>query len=326
MTRSAVGVLILVASGIVAACGSGGGARSGSTAPPTEAAGTSTTVAASTDSAPDGPATTSVSPTAIAGLTAILEQYREDEILNLLQVKASNRSTSSVDVLDLRLDWAGITGNDPVARGVLVSPGQRVDIPINAGRAVCSDPPGADEQPPPTPAAAVGHASIDGGPPVLISIPITDSGKILPKIFPLSCRDQRVQWAAKVSFGTTWTRTTTSDGAPAVRGTVEMQRNHSTEPITLVRLNGSVLLRLVDLSPSSPAAVLDAGQDSLTVPILIEQSGRCESHALAESKKTYLIVLDVGIGDEPPIGDEVAFDIPSRVVLGKMINDSCGVG
>ena len=161
---------------------------------------------------------------------------------------------------------------------------------------------------------------------MLISIPITDSGKILPKIFPLSCRDQRVQWAAKVSFGTTWTRTTTSDGAPAVSGTVEMRRNHSTEPITLVRLNGSVLLRLVDLSPSTPVAVLEAGQDSLTVPILIEQSGRCEAHALAESKKTYLIVLDVGIGDEPPIGDEVAFDIPSRVVLGKMINDSCGVG
>ena len=230
-----------------------------------------------------------------------------------------------MDVLDLRLDWAGVTGNEPLARGVLVSPGQRVDIPINAGRAVCSDPPGADEQPPAAPAVAVGHASIDGGPPELISIPITDSGKILPKIFPLSCRDQRVQWAAKVSFGTTWTRTTTSDGSPAVSGTVEMRRNHSTEPITLVRLNGSVLLRLVDLSPSNPVAVLEAGQDALTVPILIEQSGRCEAHALAESKKTYLIVLDVGIGDEPPIGDEVAFDIPSRVVLGKMINDSCGV-
>jgi hypothetical protein len=172
----------------------------------------------------------------------------------------------------------------------------------------------------------VGHASIDGGAPVLISIPITDSGKILPKIFPLSCRDQRVQWAAKVSFGTTWTRTTTSDGAPAVTGTVELRRNHSTEPITLVRLNGSVLLRLVDLSPSTPVAVLEAGQDALTVPILVEQSGRCEAHALAESKKTYLIVLDVGIGDEPPIGDEIAFDIPSRVVLGRMINESCGVG
>ena len=120
------------------------------------------TVAAPADSASAGstPAQgTSApgAPTTIPGLTAILEQYREDEILNLLQVKATNRSTSSVDVLDLRLDWAGVTGNDPLARGVLVSPGQRVDIPINAGRAVCSDPPGADEQPPAAPAAAVGQ-------------------------------------------------------------------------------------------------------------------------------------------------------------------------
>ena len=51
---------------------------------------------------------------------------------------------------------------------------QRVDIPINAGRAVCSDPPGADEQPPPDPPFSVGRASIDGGPPVEISMPITD--------------------------------------------------------------------------------------------------------------------------------------------------------
>ena len=54
-------------------------------------------------------------------------------------------------------------------------------------------------------------------------------------------------------------------------------------------------------------------------------SRRGEAHALAESKKTYLIVLDVAIGDEPSIGDEVAFDLPTRVLLGKMINESCGV-
>ena len=329
MTRSSVrgsGLVAVLLAVLVAACGSGGGPTVTGSAPPSTATAAAPADSTSAGSTPAQGTSAPGAPTTLPGLTAILEQYREDEILNLLQVKATNRSTSSVDVLDLRLDWAGVTGNDPLARGVLVSPGQRVDIPINAGRAVCSDPPGADEHPPAAPAAAVGHVSIDGGPPEVISIPITDSGKILPKIFPLSCRDQRVQWAAKVSFGTTWTRTTTSDGAPAVSGTVEMRRNHSTEPITLVRLNGSVLLRLVDLSPSTPAAVLEAGQDSLTVPILIQQSGRCEAHALAESKKTYLIVLDVDIGDEPPIGDEVAFDMPSRVVLGKMINDSCGVG
>jgi hypothetical protein len=260
----------------------------------------------------------------VPGLTGILQQYREDEILNLMQVKTTNGSAFSIDVLDLRLDWAGITGNEPLARGILVSPGQRVDIKVNAGRAVCSDPPGADEQLPPGPVSAVGHVSIDHGPPVLISIPVTDPVKILPKIFPQSCRDQRVQWAAKISFGTTWTRTTTDDGAPAARGSVEIRRNHSSEPITLVRLNGSVLLRLIDLTPSQPVAVLEAGEDGLSIPILIEQSGRCEAHALAESKKTYLIVFEVAIGDEPSIGDEVAFDMPTRVLLGKMINDSCG--
>ena len=74
-------------------------------------------------------------------------------------------------------------------------------------------------------------------------------------------RDQRVRWAAKVSFGTTWTRTTTSDGAPAVQGTVEMRRNHSAAPITLVRLNGSVLLRLaLTCGPRPRPLSLEAGR------------------------------------------------------------------
>jgi hypothetical protein len=316
LRRAALVGLAGLLSFVGAACGAGGRDRSaaGTSTGPTE----STTAALASSSA-------SAHPAQVPGLTAILEQYREDEILNLLQVKATNRSSSSVDVLDLRLDWPGITDNEPLARGVLVSPGQRVDIPVNAGRSVCSDPPGADEQPPPDAPFAVGQASIDGGPPVEISIPITDSGRILPRIFPLSCRDQRVQWAAKVSFGTTWTPTTTSDGAPAVAGTIEMRRNHSTEPISIKHLNGSVLLRLLDPTPSDPVAVLEAGEDALSVPIVIVQSGRCEAHALAESKKTYLIVLDVAIGHEPSIGDEIAFDIPTRVLLGRMINESCGV-
>ena len=148
MTRSPArrsGLVAVVLAVLVAACGSGGPTVTGP---------------APTDSAASGATMPEAgTPTVVPGLTAILEQYREDEILNLLQVKASNHSTSSVDVLDLRLDWAGITANDPLDRGVLVSPGQRVDIPINAGRAVCSDPPGADEQPPAGPAVAVGHAS-----------------------------------------------------------------------------------------------------------------------------------------------------------------------
>ena len=325
MTRLSAGVLAALLAVLVVACGSGGAESGGPERAPTVVESTPG-VAASPESAPTDQPPTSDPPVTVPGLTGILEQYREDEILNLMQVKATNRSSSSVDILDLRLDWPGITGNEPLSRGVLLPPGQRFDIPINAGRAVCSDPPGADERPPPGRVLALGRASIDGGAPVQIAIPIVDSGKILPKFFPLSCRDQRVQWAAKVSFGTTWTNTTTKDGAPAVRGSVEMRRNHSTEPITLVQLNGSVLLNLVDLSPSEPVAVLEAGRDALSIPILVKQSGRCEPHELAESKKTFLIVLGVAIGDEPPIGDEVAFDIPTRVLLGKMINESCGVG
>ena len=156
LTCSSAGVLAALFAVLVVACGSGGSESGGSERAPTVVESASS-VAGSAESAPTDQPTPSDPAVTVPGLTGILEQYREDEILNLMQVKATNRSRSSVDILDLRLDWPGITGNKPLARRVLLPPGQRFDIPINAGRAVCSDPPGADEQPPPGRVLALGR-------------------------------------------------------------------------------------------------------------------------------------------------------------------------
>ncbi len=53
----------------------------------------------------------------------------------------------------------------------------------------------------------------------------------------------------------------------------------------MTRINGSVLLRINAVTPADPVAVLEPGGDPATIPILVEESGNCAAHALAESKK-----------------------------------------
>jgi hypothetical protein len=261
----------------------------------------------------------------VPGLSATLEQYREDEIQGLISVKTSNKSTSDVEFHDLRLEWAGLADTDPLVRSTTVSPGVTYDIRVVQGDAVCGDPPSADGAPPADAAVAVGNASIDGADPVLVAMPVEDPQAILPKVYRRSCQDQRLTWAADLRFGDRWTPSTTASGDPAVLGTIELDRRGSDEPLTVTEINGSVLLRISAVSPSAPVAVLEPGQESASIPIQIEQSGNCAAHALAESKKTFIIPMGFAVGDDEPTSYVITFDDPTKELLNDMINESCGL-
>jgi hypothetical protein len=284
---------------------------------------------------PDGAAPTpTVAPTTttaterrqIAGVTATLEQYREDEIAGLISVQTTNGSSSTVQFSDLRLEWDGLSTEAPSERSTQLGPGVTFDIRVRQGDAVCGTPPDARGAPPPGAPLAVGHAAVDGGPPELITVPIEDRRSVLPRVYQISCQAQRLTWAADLHFGSDWTPTTTAAGKPAVLGTIELRRNESDDPIVVTRVDGSVLLRISPVEPSDPVAVMAPDQQAATIPIVVEQSGNCSAHALAESKKTFIIPIGVGIGDEDPAADVITFDAPAKQLLTQLINASCGVG
>ena len=262
----------------------------------------------------------------VPGLTATLEQYREDEIQGFMSVQTTNRSSSTVQFQDLRVRWAGIADTAPYVKAHLISPGVTFDQRVLQGEAVCGDPSGTNGPAPDGSAVAIGHASIDGAPPVVVAIPIDDSRSILPRVFERSCQEQHLRWAADLHFGERWTPSTTPAGQPALLGTIELRRRHSDRTLTVTRIDGSVLLRINAVTPADPVAVLEPGADTATIPILVEQSGNCAAHALAESKKTFIIPIGFAIGDEDPLAYVIAFDTPSRPTLNRMINESCGVG
>jgi hypothetical protein len=264
--------------------------------------------------------------TTVPGLTATLEQHREDEIADFMSVQTTNRSTSTVRFRDLRLRWSGLTHNEPYVRSTQISPGVTFDLRVRQGDAVCGDPPRPDGTPPGDAAVAVGDASIDGAAPVVVAIPIHDERAILPKVYRRSCQDQHLEWAADLRFGDHWTPSTAAPGKPAVLGTIELRRRRSDETLTITRIDGSVLLRISAVKPSDPIVTLSPGQVAATIPIVIEQSGNCDAHALAESKKTFIIPIGLAVGDDEPTADVITFDTPTEQLLNRMINESCGLG
>ncbi len=241
-------------------------------------------------------------------------------------MQTTNHSPSTVAFSDLRLDWPGLGDEAPLAHSTQLAPGVTFDIRVHQGDAVCGSPPAATGSPPPDEPVAIGHASVDGGAPQLIAVPIEDRRSVLPRVYSMSCQAQRLTWAADVHFGDEWTPSTTADGRPAVVGTLEVRRNESDATITVTRIDGSVLLRISPVTPADPLTVLAPGQQAASIPIVIEQSGNCSPHALAESKKTFIIPVTVGIGEEPAAADVVTFDAPAKAVLNRVINESCGVG
>jgi len=314
---NAVRVLALVAAvGALAACAPDG---TDVAAPTTTTPGATTTITTTTSTAAE-------QPRRIAGLTATLEQYREDEIADLISVQTTNGSSSTVQFSDLRLEWDGLSDEAPYERSTQLGPGVTFDLRVHQGDAVCGTPPDARGAPPPGAPLAVGHAAVDGGPSELVAVPIDDRRSILPRVYRTSCQAQRLAWAADLRFGSEWTPATTTAGKPAVHGTIEVHRNESDAPLVITNIGGSVLLRISPLAPSDPVLVLAPDQQTATIPIVVEQSGNCAAHALAESKKTFFIPIGVAIGDEDPAADVITFDAPAKQVLNQLINESCGVG
>ena len=158
----------------LAACGSGGGAAPAPTA--------TAVVATSLQAAPPND----------LGLNAVLDQYRPDEIAHLLLVRLTNHGTTTWHIGSMQLAWPGLTTVAPTPRDTLIVPGQTLDVPIDYGAAVCAgQPPGADEQTPTTPIAAIATVTPAGSTAAQQTIiPVADQLRVLGRIFPSSCRDR----------------------------------------------------------------------------------------------------------------------------------------
>jgi hypothetical protein len=259
------------------------------------------------------------------GLAASLERYREDDVPNRIQIQVTSKAGTGVQLGELRLVSPAFGELAPSPLVHLVSPGQRVDLPVQLGPAACSNPPAIDETPPSGESFAVGKMSVDGASPADVRIPITDIRGVVQRLFGPLCNVQAVAYKATVEFGKTWTDTE-FEGKPAAAGTLRITRKNSTEAITISEIRGSVLLRFKPEKPPTGTLVsLEAGQQSAEVPVLLVESGDCRPHAIADSKHTFFLPAVITIGGTTTTIIDVMPDEVSQIQLSQMINRSCGL-
>jgi hypothetical protein len=220
------------------------------------------------------------------GLSATLDQYREDVANERIIIRIDNAGADAVQIDELSLSWPGLTPAAPELVDFNVIPRMKVGLAVPYGTARCSSPPLIVEPVPDVPIAAI--ASTDLGE---IVLPVTDPLDVLRRLYQPDCERQAIEDTVEVSFGDTWT--VASEGVQ-LDGTLVLTRTHSDRAVSVTGISGSVLLLL---SADGLPATMAADAERLEVPVQLS-NGRCDGHALGESKQTYLFQLGLELDGE----------------------------
>ena len=266
--------------------------------------------------------TTTTAPPAPAGLSAQLVQYREDEVIGLVQVQLHNGTAEDVRVTELAVRWEGLEPLDVAPVDHVLAPGQTLDMPARFGAIRCAVPPRADAVAPSTPFTAIGTITVGDGAPEPLRVDLTDPRHIGRKMFRIGCRRQTVEWAATVAFGPGWTASTL-DGFPAVTGEIVLDRRHAEGDVAITDMDGSVLLAVRPKTEGRPLVTMAKGDDHGAVALDVVSTGFCTGHALADSKKTFIFAVSIDIGEGEPIPYEVRPDAALQAKMQTVINERC---
>ena len=261
------------------------------------------------------------------GLAASVRQFREDDVARRLQIQLALSPRAelpgrSMDVESVQLVWPGLTVVAPTVHPVKIVPGQRLDVPTEFGSGICETPSG------PEPSSGWVVATVrqpPDGPTITVNAPLLDdAGNALSRIFDLECATQRLERRVGVAVSSPWVRSD-SNGIPSADAQLVVTRREEREPMVVVATLGSVLLSFQSLEPlGAPVSTLEARTAELRLPVRVTATGRCDGHALAESKKTFDFRVTLAIGADEPIGASLVVSEPDRALLQSVIADTCG--
>src|SRR5690348_1196722 len=267
MRRAAI---VLVAA-LTAACSSSSASSSGTTG-----------AAPTTASLSTGPA---VPP--VEGIEAAAVRLRTDEALGgQVQTRVTNTGDTPFTVTSVALDSPGFAPLPPRAETATYQPGQVIDLPTPFGDAVCDT---AAQ-----PAAALLTVVRPDGTTEDLRVPL--SADVLDLIHEQTCAAEAVLAVADIEVGDL------HDDGNGSTGTLTLTRQSGSQAVTVTRLGRNVVLAP---SVAHLPLRLAGGAQTASSPISFTPAS-CDAHVLAETKKPYVFVIGVRVGN----GDEVPLDLP----------------
>ena len=226
---------------------------------------------------------------AASQLDATAGQFRFDEGTRNMPTGITNDSSKPITVTSARISWDGFRWTTEKLPDDPVLPSQTAAFVSHFGRASCTAK---------KPAAPRLRATVNG---VRRDLPLhVDEPGLFERLRASVCAEQRLEDAAalKMAIGT---KLLEDDGVPFYPGTVTLRRSEVPgEPVTVVDLGGSILFSVLPEQGRRLRPVrLASDARSLTVPIRIVPSRRCEAHTRGNTSQPFLFSVFTRTGGAP---------------------------
>ncbi len=220
-------------------------------------------------------------------------QYRDDISADRLQLQVTNGLGVQLALATAQLRWEGFNSAE-TALDALIGVGQRVDLPVQLEPARCQISGTTIGRPPATDDAEVVFTLIDGA---TRSADVIDADGTLEALFTSACRSTMVAQQITLEFADV--RKSTLDGRPISIATLRLTRKAAAGSV-IVESSGNTIpfmLAFPAVAANTPLVGLAAEASVSEVPVQFLE-GRCDAHAVAESKQSFRFVMQVRLNED----------------------------
>jgi hypothetical protein len=246
------------------------------------------------------------------GLSGSIMQYRSDTARRVLTVRV--RAATPIEVREVVVRPAGFEPADPATLDARLGVGNTVDVRVAYGAARCGEGDvGASE-------AVV--TTVQDGRESRVLLPLADEYGQMARLRSTECAEREVRGQVEFAFAGGWTPDPTGR---LMRSTLALHRIGGDAEVAVTELGSTTLFAVHGGPPGGPVVTLPAGAADAAVPVEVE-TVRCDSHALAESKRATVFGMFVGVGGAEPVSIIVNPDDAGVATLVRFASESCGVG
>ena len=243
--------------------------------------------------------TTTTSPP--EGVDVRIERSRLFETRGQLNLLIANHGPDALGMETIQLRSPLFEAVTPDRRATELPPtGRTVSMPISFGAPRCGAPDGG---------GGAGHDVVVATRGGARSLP----AELHPRVHALwrtACATVDVARAAHIGFAEDWTIV----DDVTMEGNLEVRLRQPGRVVEVDQLAGSVIFTLDALAPASPLGRVDDDRPTIGIPVSV-RAGRCDPHALVESKRTYVFVVflrldgdDITVTVEPEVARRAPFD------------------
>lgn len=250
-----------------------------------------------------GPAPPAVEATTIPDLVLTATESTLFNTRRAIRLELTNVGENTLVVDWLQLDSGLFEEVEPTQRTVEIPPKATRLVPLPYGASICDAPVGSG--------AGMVMVGMGGG---RLEFPLADRPVgLLVRRNERECAVAQVRERVALAFGEDWRRLSPRSAA----GDLVITLLGGEAGARVESIEGNIVFN-VETPPGTPLVTVTPARPTATVPVTLS-ADRCDVHALIESKRTYVYVATVTVGDGQPVPVDVEPSGEARQVAEDLV-------